>query len=82
MAKCKDCGERWAQEMGMCRRCQAKRIGFAPLRGRRPANGARKSQRRTLAQAKAAVQHKHCKQCGLGVDEYMACELPDCGPLE
>ncbi len=25
---------------------------------------------------------RFCKRCGLGEGEYMACEEPDCGPLE
>ena len=26
MSFCKDCGVKWAQEMGMCRSCQSKRV--------------------------------------------------------
>ncbi len=27
------------------------------------------------------MTHRHCVQCGLGFQEYLACERPDCGPL-
>jgi ribosomal protein L40E len=34
---CKDCGEKYAQEMGKCRRCQQRRIdGLPPLKPKHP----------------------------------------------
>lgn len=29
--KCKDCGVKWAQELGLCRMCANKRIGDKPV---------------------------------------------------